>query len=314
MVNPTITVRLGEEELRRLDELAQRMGKTRSDVIRDLIGNFDEALKQQVEVECRKAFAIGFASALELVILDPEVVLRFVRRNVDVLGYPDFLVGMVRVRNRVVVFSHQDRVGSQLINLVRGRVEKEIRREETEIEREDDEEEGTEDGKPITVHVPVRTGVRPSIPRGAPVPSKYKLLINSRGTPPTPRPIVADVGNRPTTDSEGGNAKAASNASVAEKQKSATTGIPTSTNPVVSQTRDSSPQPSSEDGGTNSVRPVGQGLEDGHGGGSGKGVPSPVGQGITHGLSGDFVFALVTQSYHKHRDKLLKLMESIAGD
>lgn len=46
-----VTVRFNEEELRKLDELAERMNKTRSDVVRDLIGKFDELLKQEVEKE-----------------------------------------------------------------------------------------------------------------------------------------------------------------------------------------------------------------------------------------------------------------------
>lgn len=60
-----VTVRFTEEELQRLDELARRMNKTRSDIIRELIARFDEALKQEVDREGRRWFALGFVSALE---------------------------------------------------------------------------------------------------------------------------------------------------------------------------------------------------------------------------------------------------------
>ncbi|MFP3216328.1 MAG: ribbon-helix-helix domain-containing protein [Vulcanisaeta sp.] len=224
MVNPTITVRLGEEELRRLDELAQRMGKTRSDVIRSLINDLNEALRQEVEREKKRWVAMGFVGALESIILDPTLILRFVRKNVDVLGYPDFIIGMVRVKNRVVFFSHQDKIGHQLLQLVRSKVEEEVRREEAEIEQEEGEGEEVNDGVSAPAYAHVRTGVHPRTSHAIPVPSKYKLLINSRGVPPIARPTAAGVAGKPVARGGGGNTKPAVNTTVPEKQKSIATG------------------------------------------------------------------------------------------
>ena len=279
--------------MRRLDELAQRMNKTRSDVIRDLINRFDEALKQEVEKERRKWMAIGIVSALESAILDPELMLRFVRRNVDILGYLDFIIGMVRVRNRVVLFSHHDRIGNQLLQLVMAKLEEDVRREEVEIEREEENDEEVGVGKATPVRIRVSGAARPNTIRVALVPSKYKLLINNKATPPIARPTAATAVGKPVVSNGEGAAKAAVAAAVPENQKLAA-APPISTNPANSQTKDSGPQASAGGGGMDLVRPADQGL-----------MGSP---------RGDFVFALIANSYHKHRDKLLRLIESITGD
>jgi hypothetical protein len=279
-----VTVRFNEEELRKLDELAQRMGVTRSDVIRSLINNFDEVLKQEVDREGRRWFALGFVSALESAILDPEVVLRFVRRNVDILGYPDFLIGMVKVRNRVVAFSHHDKLGHQLLSQVRSRIEEDVRKEEEEIEREGDEDEGRGGVRTAPAYVHIRAGVHPRTPRAIPVAAKYKLISNNKGAPPTVKPTATSTVGRVTTNNGGGAAKAAVAASVPKNQKSGSTGVSTSAAPADSQPKDSGPQASASGG---SMDPV---------------------------PAGDFIMALITHSYHKHRNKLLNLVEVLGGD
>jgi hypothetical protein len=219
-----VTVRFNEEELRRLDELAQRMGLTRSDVIRSLINNFDEVLRQEVEKERKKWITMGFVGALELMILDPTLVLKFVRRNVDVLGYPDFLIGMVKVRNRVVVFSHQDKIGHQLLQLVRSKVEDELRREEMEVEQEEGDDEEVSVSRPTPVHVRIRGPTRPGAPHAAPGSHRYKILVSSRSAPPVGRTTAVAVANRSGSGSGSGGAEATANTSVVEKQKLASTG------------------------------------------------------------------------------------------
>jgi predicted transcriptional regulator len=288
-----VTVRFNEEELRKLDELAQRMGKTRSDVIRDLVNRFDEALRQQVEVECRKAFVIGLASALESTILDPTLVLRFVRRNADILGFPDFVIGMVRVRNRVVVFSHHDRIGHQLLQLVRARVEEEIRREETEIEQEGDEEGDVGGNRAMTAHVRTGKPARPNIVRAIPVAIKYKLVGSNKNMSSTAKPIVISTMSKPVNNDGRGGAKAAVTTSALGNQKLVAASPPNAANPASPQTRGSDPQASVA---ANPGGPAGH-----------------VDGGSMDGPAGDFIIALITQSYHKHRDRLLKLMESVAG-
>jgi Ribbon-helix-helix protein, copG family. len=198
-----VTVRFGEDELRRLDELAQRMGKTRSDVIRDLISRFDEALREEVEKERRKWMTIGFVGALESAVLDPKVVLRFVRRNVDVLGYPDFLIGMVKVKNRVVVFSHHDKIGSQLLSLVRSRIEEDVRKEEEEVEMEDSEDEDAGGVRVVQVRVPASRPARPNTVHAIPAAAKYKLIITNKPAPPIARPTAAKAVGKPASNGGG---------------------------------------------------------------------------------------------------------------
>jgi len=267
------------------------MNKTRSDIIRELINNFDEALRREIERERKRWMAIGFVGALEGIVLDPTLILRFVRRNVDVLGYPDFLIGMVRVRNRVIVFSHQDRVGSQLLSQVRSRVEEEVRREEAEIEQEDDGDEDTGGGKAASVHVHIRGPIKPGTPHAAPASTKYKLVITNRAAPAIVRSIAVAATGKSAVSGGGGDAKATSNTSVSENKKSAILSQPAVNKPPTPQVEGSNPQAGAD--------------------GSGKHAQKPAGQGITHELAGDFVLSLVTQSYHKHRDRLLKLIEDM---
>ena len=289
-----VTVRFNEEELGRLDDLAQRMNKTRSDVIRDLVNRFDEVLRQEVENERKKWMIIGFVGALESVILDPEVILRFVRRNVDVLGYPDFLIGMVRVRNRVVVLSHHDKVGNQLLQLVRAKVENEVRREEAEIEREEDEDKEVGDGRSASAYVIVHRGVSPRTPHVTPVSTKYKLMITNRAAPPIARPTAVAAASRSGDSGGSGDAKAATTATAPENKKLVTTGIPATNNSAAPQVEGSNPQASVKGGATGPLGPVEQ---------------TPVGK-----PAGDFVIALVAHSYHKYRSELLRLVESVIGE
>jgi len=288
-----VTVRFSEEELQRLDELTQRMNKTRSDVIRDLISRFDEVLKQEVEKEQRRWMTIGFIAALESEILDPEVVLRFVRRNVDVLGYPDFVIGMVRVRNRVVLFSHHDRIGNQLLQQVRAKVEEDVRKEEEEIEREGGEDEEDNVDRAMPVRIRASRPARPNTVRAIPVAAKYKLISNNKGAPPTVKPTATSTVGRVTTNNGGGAAKAAGAATVPENKKLVATGIPATNNSAASQVEGSNPQASVKGGATGPSGPVEE---------------TPVGK-----PAGDFVLSLVTHSYHKYRSELLRLVESVIG-
>jgi hypothetical protein len=288
-----VTVRFNEEELQRLDGLAQRMNKTRSDVIRDLVNRFDEVLRQEVEKERKRWMMIGFVGALESAILDPTLVLRFVRKNVDVLSYPDFIIGMVRVKNRVVFFSHQDKVGHQLLQLVRGRVEEDVRREEAEIEREEDEDEEAGGAKPIPTHPRVKVPIKPGTPHAVPGAHRYKVLVNSRGAPPVAKPIAANtVGRLVNNDGEGG-AKSTASTTAPGSKKSASEKLAAGAGSPSTQPTSSTPWVSTN--------------------GDSKDIQSPVGQGANHGLAGDFVLSLVTHSYHKYRSELLRLVESIVG-
>jgi hypothetical protein len=235
----------------------------------------------------------GFVGALEEAILDPTLILRFVRRNVDVLGYPDFLIGMIRVRNRVLLFSHHDKIGNQLLQLVRSKVEEDVRREETEIEREEDEDEEVGVSRPTPVHVRIRGPTRPGTPHAIPGTHRYEVLINSRATAPILRSIAARAVDRVAANNGGKGTKVAGVAAVPENKKSGNTGIPTTQNSATTQAKAPNPQTS--------------------GSGSGKNTPNPVGQGANHGLSGDFVLSLITHSYHKYRSELLRLVESVIG-
>jgi hypothetical protein len=288
-----VTVRFTEDELRRLDDLAQRMGLTRSDVVRSLINNFDETLKREVEKEKKKWITMGVVGTLEAIILDPTLVLRFARRNVDILGFPDFLVGMVRVKNRVVVFSHHDRVGHQLLQLVRSKVEEEVKREEMEVEQEDSEGEEGGGVKATQVRIPVSKPIKPSAPHAAPGSHRYKILVSSRNTLPVARPIAVGVVGKSVVSGGGGDAKAASNTSVAEKQKSAATSVPAATNPVNPQTGGSNTHVTTNGGGPHPTRSVSQAPMD-----------RPV---------GDFAFALIANLYHKRRESLLRFIEALMG-
>jgi len=286
-----VTVRFSEEELRRLDELAQRMGRTRSDVIRDLITKFDEALRQEVERERKRWITMGFVAALELAILDPEVILRFVRKNVDILGFPDFLIGMTKVRNRVVLFSHQDKIGSQLLNLVRARIEEEVRREEMEIEQEDGEDEEVNVGKATPMHIRASRPVRPNTVHAVPVAAKYKLVTTNRAALPVAKPTAASVVGKPVNSNKGGGARSTASTTAPDSKRLAGERLAAGADSLNAQSTSSTPRVSAND--------------------NSKGVPNPVGQEINHGLSGDFIITLVTQSYHKHRDRLLKLIEDM---
>jgi len=289
-----VTIRMNEEELHKLDELAQRMGRTRSDVIRDLISRFDELLKQEVERERKRWAMMGFVGALESIILDPTLVLRFVRRNVDVLGFPDFLIGMVRVRNRVVLISHHDKIGNQLLQLVRSKVEEDVRREEMEIEQEEGEDEDTGGAGASQMPVLIRRGTHQRTPRATPETIKYKLVTSGRAAPPIARPTAAKAVGKPASNDGGSGAKAAGAVSVPENQKLVTTSSPNAGNPANSQTRNPNPQATASGSDPNPARPNGQAPTD-----------RPV---------GDFAFALVANLYHKRRESLLRLIEGMAGD
>ena len=293
VVSTNVTIRMNEEELRKLDELARRMNKTRSDVIRDLISRFDEVLKEEVEKERRKWVAIGFVGALESAILDPEVIMRFVRRNVDILGFPDFLVGMVRVKNRVVLFSHHDRTGSQLLQLIRSRIEEEVRREEMEMEQEDVEDEGVNVGKATPMHIRASRPARPNTVRVAPVVTNHKLVSSNRAMPPTAKPTAAPTLNKPVNSNEGGGGKSTASTTAPDSKRLAGERLAAGADSLNAQSTSSTPRVSAND--------------------NSKGVPSPVGRVSTHGLAGDFVLSLVTHSYHKYRSELLRLVESIVG-
>ena len=289
-----VTVRFGEDELRRLDELAERMGKTRSDAIRDLINKFDETLKQEVEKERRRWMLIGFVSALEEAILDPELILRFIRRNVDILGFPDFVIGMVKVRNRVVLISHHDRIGNQLLQQVRAKVEEDVRKEEEEIEREGGEDEDTDSAGASKMPVVIRRGAHQRTLRAIPETIKYKLVTSGRAAPPIARPTATSAAGKPVNNGGGGSAKPTVAASVSGNKKLVTTGVPTTGSSANAQ-----PISPNQRASTN---------------GSGEGLADPAGQGINHKVGGDFAFALVANLYHKRRESLLRLIEGMAGD
>jgi len=285
-----VTVRFSEEELQRLDDLAQRMNKTRSDVVRDLINRFDEALREEVEKERKKWTAIGVVTALESAIVDPGLILRFIRRNVDILGFPDFIIGMVRVRNRVVLFSHHDRTGSQLLQLIRSRIEEEIRREEDEIEREDGEDEEVGSSKVILAHPHVKGSTRPSVVRVIPGASRYKIMNSSGAVPLTARPAATAAVSKSGGSGGSGGAKATAATTVPENKKLAGAGL-TVNKPTGLQLGGSTPHVTTNGG---SPSPAG-----------------PVTQVSTSKLGGDFTFALVANLYHKHRGELLRLIEDM---
>jgi hypothetical protein len=268
------------------------MGLTRSDVIRSLINNFDEVLRQEVEKERKKWITMGVVGALESIILDPGLILRFIRRNVDILGYPDFVVGMVRVRNRVVVFSHHDELGHKLLQLVRSKIEDEVRREETEIEREGEDEEDVGVGRVVQMRTPASRPVRPNTIRVAPVAIRYKLISSNKAIPPAIKPTATSAAGKPVNNNGGSGAKSTAGTTVPGSKKLASgelagVGLP-NTYPIPS-----TPQVSTN--------------------GNSKDIQSPVGQGANHGLSGDFVVSLITNLYHKHRDALLKAVEDVMG-
>jgi Arc/MetJ-type ribon-helix-helix transcriptional regulator len=283
-----VTVRFNEEELRRLDELAQRMGKTRSDVIRDLINRFNETLREEVEKEKKKCFTMGVVSALESIILDPTLMLRFVRRNVDILGFPDFLIGMVRVKNRVVFFSHQDKIGHQLLQLVRSKIEDEVRREEAEIEREEGGDEDSEGSRATPMRIRVGRPVKPGFVSAAPVVTNHKLVSNNGAISPAAKPAAPAMVGRLVSGNGGSGAKSTASTTAPGSKKLASEEVTASAGSPNAQ-----PIPPNQRASTND---------------NSKDMQNPAGQGINHGLSGDFVIALVTQSYHKHRDRLLKLI------
>jgi hypothetical protein len=233
----------------------------------------------------------GFVGALEEAILDPEVVLRFIRRNVDVLGYPDFLIGMIKVRNRVVVFSHHDKIGHQLLQQVKSKVEEEIREEEAEIEQEDDGDEDTGGGKAASVHVHIRGPIKPGTPHAAPASTKYKLVITNRAAPPIVRSIAVVATGKSAASGGGGDAKAASNTSVSESKKSAILSQPAVNKPPTPQVEGSNPQAGVVASPGGPARHV-----------DGEPVDRP---------TGDFAFALVANLYHKHRSELLRLIEDM---
>jgi histone deacetylase complex regulatory component SIN3 len=147
-----------------------------------------------------------------------------------------------------------------------------------------EEDEDSEGGRPV----------RPNTIRVAPVPSRYKLLINNKATPPIARPTAANTVGRSIISNGGGSAKSTATASVSKNQKAGSTGIPTSTAPADSQPKDSAPQASAGGGGMDPVRPVGQVSMD-------RSV-------------GDFAFALVANLYHKRRESLLRFIEALEGD
>jgi hypothetical protein len=237
--------------------------------------------------------AIGFVGALESAILDPEVVLRFVRRNVDVLGYPDFLIGMVRVGNRVVLFSHHDRIGNRLLNLVRAKIEEDVKREEAEIEREGEGEGDVGVSGSAPAHVYVHASAPSRILRAAPAPTKYKVLVSNRSPAPTPKPAAVSAVDRPVNNNGGDSAKAAATATAPDSKRLASERLVAGADSLSAQSTSSTPRVSAND--------------------SSKSVPSPAGQGANRGLAGDFVLALITNLYHKHRDKLLELVGSVVG-
>jgi hypothetical protein len=269
------------------------MNKTRSDVIRDLINRFDELLKQEVEKEQKRWVMVGFIGALESMILDPTLVFRFVRRNVDVLGYPDFLIGMVKVRNRVVVFSHHDKIGSQLLSMVRGRVEEDVRREEMEMEQGDGEDEGVSVAKATPMHVRIRGPIKPATPHATLGTPRYKVIISNRSGTHIPKPTAANTVGRSVNNDGRGGAKAAGAIIVPENQKLAGTGLPAASKPTSLQTRNPNSQVAANSGGPSPAGPVGQIPMDRPG--------------------GDFAFALVANLYHKHRENLLRFIEALAG-
>jgi hypothetical protein len=102
------------------------------------------------------------------------------------------------------------------------------------------------------------------------------------------------MAGKPVASGGGGGAKAAVSTIVPEKQKPATTGYPTIGNSATTQVKDPNPQAS--------------------GNGSDRDVPNIVGQAPMNKPVGDFVMALITQAYHKHRNKLINLIEALGGD
>jgi hypothetical protein len=200
---------------------------------------------------------------------------------------------MVRVRNRVLLFSHHDKIGHQLLQQVKSKVEEDIKREEAEIEREGNDEGDVGVGGAAPVHVYVRASAPSRILRAIPAAAKYRLVITNRPTPPIARPTAAGVAGKPVIKGERGSAKAAVSTTAPEKQKLVSTSSPTTRNSAATQAEGLSPQVNTNAGGVDLAGPNGQAPTD-----------RPV---------GDFAFALVANLYHKHRENLLRLIESMTG-
>jgi hypothetical protein len=153
-----------------------------------------------------------------------------------------------------------------------------------EIEREGGEDEDSEGGRATPVRIRVSRPVRPNTIRAALVATNHKLVSSNRAMPPTVKPTATSTVGRPVVGNGGGSAKAAVAASVSKNQKSGSTGILTTHNSATTQAKGSGPQASAGGGGLD---------------------PVP---------AGDFIMALITHSYHKHRNKLLNLIEALEGD
>jgi hypothetical protein len=201
---------------------------------------------------------------------------------------------MVRVRNRIVVFSHQDRFGRQLRLLVRGRVEEDIKREEAEIEREEDGGDDEGSGVAMTARLHVKGPTKLSAVRAAPGIPRYKIVISNKSVAAIPKPTATTTMGRPVVGNGGRGTKAAGTAAVPENKKSGSTGMPAVNNSVGSGAGGSNPQANANAGGVNLAGPNGQAPTD-----------RPV---------GDFAFALVANLYHKRRESLLRFIEALGGD
>jgi hypothetical protein len=178
---------------------------------------------------------------------------------------------------------------------VRSKVEDEVKREEMEIEQEEGDDEEVGGNGAMTARPHVKGPTKLSTVRAVPGIPRYKLVISSnKSATPIPKPTATTTVGRSVSNGGGGSARATVAASVPENQKLVAANSPNAGNPADSQVRGSNPQ-------TNA-------------GGSNPNPAGPVGQESMDRRGGDFIIALITQSYHKHRDKLLKLMESIAGD
>lgn len=98
-----------------LDRLSAQWNLTRSDVVRKLIRDFDNAVREVREDACRTCSRLATAYLFESMMLNPMVVYDLINSNRDLIGDREFIVGWVVTADHRVFFSHADTLGSWLL-------------------------------------------------------------------------------------------------------------------------------------------------------------------------------------------------------
>jgi hypothetical protein len=121
---PNLTIRLSEEDMGILDRLSTQWSMTRSDVVRKLIRDFDNALREVREETCKTCSRLAATYLFESMLLNPMVVYNLINSNRDIVGDRDFIVGWVITTDHRVFFSHADDLGRYLLKAAREYVKK----------------------------------------------------------------------------------------------------------------------------------------------------------------------------------------------